>query len=121
MIGAEDGNALIFVKLAAQTADTGGGVEQGFRGISAQAADIFRLQDTQLPVEKMAAVGNFVIGGVAVAGRAAFEDVENVNIFAAQGAFCDNFVEQLAGFTNEWFASTVFIGTGCLASKDETG
>ena len=94
--------------------------QQVLRGHRPEAANKRRLDDLQLAVEVLAAGGRLDRQRRAIAGRAAAEDVQDVDVLAAHlHALDDDVGEQLAGPAHERLATPIFVGAGRLAAKDQ--
>ncbi len=107
---------------SAKLADGRVEVQQVLRGTGPKAAQELRLDDGQLGVEILAAIGRFVGQRRAVLRRPATEDVHDVNVLAAElHAFGDDVGEQLTGPADKRFALPIFVRAGGLADKDQLG
>ena len=93
------------------------GVQQRPRGEGPQAADVFGLNDLQLAFVEALAVGDLVVGRIAVLRRAAFEHVQNEDVFALQSTGFDDLVQQLTSSAYEGLALPVLIGPRSLAEE----
>ena len=95
--------------------------EQVLRGDGAESDDNFGLDDGDLAHEKRGAGFSLIAFWRAIAGRAAFHDVGDVDILAADAHGFDHVVEQLSGATDEGLALCVFVGSGAFADEHQVG
>lgn len=95
------------------------GLEERLRGASAETADYFWLDHAELAEQKGRAGGNFVIFREAIFGRAAFDDIADVNVGTPEAHRLDHLREEFASAAHEWFALNVFVATGALSDEDE--
>ena len=96
--------------------------KQVLRGTSPKAANELRLDDRQLGVEILAAVGRLHRQRRAVVRRPAAEDVHDVNVLAAEfHALGDDVGKQLTRPADERFALPIFVRARGLADKDQLG
>src|SRR2546423_1538415 len=95
MVGGDGFAAAISEELAPQPADRFARFEQRLGGVRPEADDVLRLEDFQLPLPERAAIRKLVRLRRAVVRRAAFERVQNVDLFPLPGAGLDDLVEQL--------------------------
>ena len=63
--------------------------------------------------------GDLVGLGVAIAGRAALQDVADVDVAAAEAHRLDHLGQELAGGADERLAGAILVGAGRLADEDE--
>ncbi len=59
--------------------------------------------------------------GQAIFRRAAFHDVADVHVFAAQAHCFDHLREKFSGAADEWLALHVFVMAGAFTDEDEFG
>ncbi len=95
------------------------GLEKGLRRASAETADYFRLDHAELAKQERRAGCNFVIFREAIFGRAAFDDVADVNVGAAEAHCLDHLREQFSGAAHEGFALNILVAAGTLSNEDE--
>ncbi len=88
MISRNQRNAAMVMQFAAQTADGRIGREQIRSRDFAQRHDQFWLDQFDLPRKLRRAGRRFLRRGVAIAGRAALDDVGDINVFAALQSDC---------------------------------
>ena len=94
-----------------------GGLQQRLRGAAAEGADHFGADRGELAHQERRAGGDFVLFGQAIFGRAAFHDVADVDIFAAQAHGFDHLREQFAGAADERLALHVFVAARGLRRR----
>src|SRR5262245_29599545 len=80
VVGTQDGDALVAVKVAAQPADRQTAVEQVLRRAGAEGAQETRPHQFNLPFEIFAAMTGLVWVGQAIAGWTALNDVADVHV-----------------------------------------
>ncbi len=125
MVGDHDGNVAPLLPLAARFGDAFPGIEQGFHGGCAEDANGFGLDGHELAVEELAADFHFVGLRGTIFGRAAFDDVADVDVIAFEldaffgGGVLNHLREQLASAADEGQALLIFIGTRTFANEDE--
>ena len=83
VVGDERGNAPVAVPLPAEPAHAERGFQQALDGGPAQQAEELGTDDLDLALEIRQAVGRLLGRGLAVLGRAALEDVGDVDVLAA--------------------------------------
>ncbi len=93
MICADHLNTAVLVELTAQATDRHVGRQKILRRDRPETTDVLGTDDLKLPIEVAAAVLGLVGQGIAIAGWAAFERVEDVNVLALQRARFNNFVQ----------------------------
>lgn len=120
MIGDQDRRVAIFVEAAAEFADGDFGFEEGLGGNCADADDVVWTQNFELALKILPAVIGFLRQRVAVVGRAAFEDVHNIDVGALPAASFDDLGEKLPGTAHEWFALAIFVGAWSFAEKHDS-
>ena len=97
-------------------------LQQVLRGTGPKAADELRLDDRQLGVEILAAVGRLQRQRRAIVRRPAAEDVHDVNVLAAElHALGDDVGKQLTRPADKRFALPIFVRARGLADKDQLG
>src|SRR6266480_4473604 len=101
MVGAQHRDAAVVEESTAQLADAQRSVQQILRGASAQGTDEPGPHEVNLLFEVAAAVGRLVWKRRAISGRAAFQDVTDVDILTSHAAGHDYAVEQLTSLPNE--------------------
>ena len=74
-----------------------------------------------LPLEEAPAVGHLLRLRPTVLGRAALEDVEDVDLVPGERARLDDFRQQLPGPAHERLPRGILIGPGSLAEETEPG
>lgn len=106
--------------------------KQGVGRESAERDDDFWLEGVDLLEQKRRALLDFVVLGVAILGRAAFEDVGQIDVFSLKPHGDDHLVEELAGVAYEGLSLLVFVCprgfadehqacVGVAGSKDDLG
>jgi hypothetical protein len=109
------------VDATAKLADRSFNAQEILGGHGAKTTDEFRLDDLELTIEVLAAIGRLDGQRVPIAGRTATKDVEDIDVLALNFHPFDNDVgQQLAGPADERLAKAVFIGAGRLAAKNQS-
>ena len=122
MISAKDLHAVEVDHPAAELADGRIDLQQVLRGAGAKATYELRLDDRQLGVEVLAAVGRLHRQRRTIVRRPAAEDVHDVNVLAAKlHAFGDDVGKQLTRPADKRFALPIFVRARGLADKDQVG
>ena len=104
---------------AAQPRDGRVRAQQALRGELAERDDHARADGGELLLEERLALGDLVGLGVAVARRAALQDVADVDVVAAEAHRLDHLGQQLAGGADERLAGAIFVGARRLADEDQ--
>src|SRR5262245_12827949 len=121
MVGDEDLAVFVAVEAAAEFADRFGGFQKGLGGNGADADDEFGAQDFELPLEEGAAVIDLGGERVAILGRAALEDVHDVNVGPLPATGFDDLGEKLPRSADERLTLAVFVGAGGFAKEHDAG
>src|SRR5262249_22501488 len=108
--GRHERDALVGVEAAAQARDGGVAAQEALGGELAEADDHARPDGGELLLEERLAGGDLVRLGVAVARRAALDDVGDVDVLARKAHRLDHLREQLAGGADERLAGAVLLG-----------
>src|SRR5258706_2244997 len=119
VIGDHERRALVAMHPAAQAGEARFGVEQPHRRGLAEGDDEPGLDELDLPVEVGRARGGLLRRGRAIARRAAFHDIGDVDLAPALDADRrEHAVEELAGLPDEGFALLVLIRTRSFADEE---
>ena len=121
MVGGDEFGALEIEPSSAEARNALCGLQQSLRGATAEATDDFRADHGELAEQIRRAGGNLVFFREAIFGWAAFDDVTDVNILAAEAHGLDHLREQLPGSADERFALLVFIAPRTFTDKHELG
>src|SRR5487761_256955 len=97
MVCRDELRAAIVKPFAAEARNALVGLEERLRRARAETADYFWLDHPELAKQKGRASGDFIAFGKAIFGRAAFDDVANVNVGAAEAHCLDHLGKQFAG------------------------
>ena len=116
-IGATNATGREVVKAAAKFRHGGIHGEQILRSHRTQRDHDLGFDHRNLPHQKRGAGFTLVALRCAIAGRPAFHNVRDVDIFAADAHGLDHIVEQLARTAHERFALRIFVGAGTFAHK----
>src|SRR5262245_28943528 len=106
----DERNTVIPMNLAAQLADRGLRVKQCLRRDRSECENHFRLKQLDLTNEIWTARRNLLRQRIAVAWRAVFQNVADVDLFARQIDGRKNFCEQLSSRADKWPSCLVFRG-----------
>src|SRR5205807_1571191 len=109
--------ALIVVQLAAKFPNGERGFQEVHRGGASQRADAARCDELDLSFEVLAAKFGFIALRRAIAGRAAFEDVADVNVLALEAHGADDPGQELPCLADKRLALGVFIGAWRFADE----
>ena len=121
VVSDENGAAAIAVEAAAELADGVGGFEKSLCGDGADTDDVFGPKDFKLPLEEGTAILDFGWKRIPVFGRAAFEDVHDIDVPALPAACFDDLRQELSGSPDERLALAIFVGPRCLPEEDDPG
>ena len=121
VIGGQQARAAIFEPFATEAGDAAIGVEQHLSGGGAEADDYFGADGVELADQEWRAGGDFVALGEAIFGRAAFDYVADVDVFALQAHGFDHLRKKLARAADERKALNVFVVAGAFADEDQLG
>jgi hypothetical protein len=121
MIRGDDLDVTKAMKASPQLTDGHRGAEQVLGGHRTEAADELRLNDFQLLEQEATAVRGLCWLGIPIAWRAAFQDVQNINVLTPQRASFDDLVEQLPSAADKRFSLPIFVRSGGLTQKHEAG
>ena len=119
MIRGDQFRSAIVEKFAAKAGDSLRGVEERLRGAGTEAADDFGRDHIELADQIWRAGGDLILFGKAIFGRAAFDDVADVDVGALEAHGFDHLREKFAGAADEWLALFVFVAAGAFADEDE--
>ena len=119
MVGADHFPARVQVHRTAQLADRGRGLQEVLGGDRAQAADVLRVDQIELPEQEPPAVARLFRRGVAVARRAALEHVEDVHVVSRELAGLEHLREELPRTAHERLAEPVLVGARRFAHEAE--
>ena len=109
----------ISVQSPAEEANRELALQQGPTAHRPQADDVLRTQYRQLVFEVLTAVLDLFRLRIPIVRRTALDRIENVNVFASEGACLDHLGQQLARFADERSAGSVFLHSGALAKESE--
>jgi len=121
MEGGHQGNAVVVVEAAAQLGDRLLAAEQGAGPRRSQGHDHLGLDGLYLAQHEGAAAVDLVHVGVAVARRAALEDVADVDRLPGEPHAADDPGEDLPGLADEGLPLQVLVAARRLADKDYPG
>src|SRR6185312_3394198 len=114
-------DALVLLPGAAEARDGRVRAQEALRGELAERDDHARADGRELLLEEGLALGDLVGLGVAVARRAALQDVADVDVAAGEAHGFDHLGQELAGGADERLAGAIFVGAGRFADEDEGG
>ena len=112
-----NGEVTVVVALAAHFTDGGFSLEQVLGGNPAQGQDQPGLNGVYLLCEIIPAGQDFLGPGVAIIGRAAFQDIGDKNLFPGKADCLKHGIKQLARPADEGFAAPVLLGARRLADQ----
>jgi len=87
------------------------------RGVAPERDDQARINQLDLTHQIRLATFDFVRLRIAIAGRAAFENIRYVHFLARKPERLDHRIQQLTGATDEGLALPIFIGARGFADK----
>ncbi len=59
--------------------------------------------------------------GIAVAGRAVFDDVGDIDVITVHTDACKHFIEEFARSSYKWYSCLVLLFAGCFSNEDDVG
>ncbi len=119
MIGGHQFASAIVEPLPAILRNPAVGFQERFRGDGTEANDDFGRDHLELPQQEGRAGGDFAVFGRAILGRAAFDHVADVNVFALQAHRFDHLRQKFSGSPHKRQALRVFVRAWSLSDKDE--
>src|SRR6266576_322160 len=119
MEGGNQPGTAVLVDTAAQPRDRIERAQQGPRGERTERHDDLRLDDVDLLKQKRLARFDFVLLRIAIAGRAAFDDVGDVHVFTLQIDGFDDLRQQLTGTADKRDALQVLVAAWRLADEHQ--
>ena len=122
MVSHDERHPGVAVHPPAQAGDAGIAVEQRLRGEAPHGDDQLGLDQLDLAQQVRRALPYLLRLRVAIARRAAFQDVGDIHVLAAlQADRGEHVVEQPPGLPDEGLAQPVFLGAGRLADQQPVG
>lgn len=100
--------------------DGDGAVEKHGSGDSSEGAEVLGLDDLDLAVEEGLAGLDFVGDGVPVVWGAAFENVGDEDLIAAESSGFEGLGEEFSGGSDEGLSLGIFFCSGSFADKEES-
>ena len=119
MVRGQHFETAIVEPLAAVMGDAAIGLQQRLESSGTEANDHFRLDGVELAKKKRRAGCDLVRFGLAIAGRAALDDVADVDVAAIEAHGLDHLREKFARTADERQALRVFISAWAFTDEDK--
>lgn len=117
MVAGDDGDASPQTGFSPDFFDRAGVSRQAEDGEASQGEDHFWAHGLDLFKQEILAVVDFLGQGVAVVGRATFDDVGDIDFVTLHANGMDHFVQQFSGIADKRFSMPIFFGSRSFSDE----